>query len=317
MKRGLILLVSIGTLALVGASLAQVVLVEEPVLNSRKNERSPALDVDGAAADVLAFTRSRTGDPNRHDAWAREGAAAAFKLNAAGQAWTGGIDYPIVSYQQIAGGQSDVFFYDLVTDFRSTPPVNTAKWEWRPSVSGTADDYHLLFGRDNTNNPTQRVVLHHHSDLGAHDSTLLAEVTRASHYLQPDQLNGDFATFTKCTPNCNVYRRDVLAETTTRLAKPVSNRPRQQYAGAVTPGGVVFLVRSGPRCGEKVKIIRYDIDNPSDPTYGSLQVALPSGFDIVTAFARDNGDGSVTLVYDRVNCGTGRFDVYKLEVPAP
>ena len=315
MKRGLIVLIAIGALALVSASVAQVVFEEEPFLNARKNERSPALDVDGATADVLAFTRSRTGDPNRYDAWAQEGSAAAFKLNAAGQGWTGGIDYPMVSYQQIVGGQSDIYFYDLLTDQRSPAPINSSKWEWRPSVSGTMDDYHLLFGRDNTNNPTQRVLLHHHSDV-AHESTLLAEVTRATHYLQPDQLNGDFATFTKCTPNCNVFRRDVLAGTTMKLAKPVANRPRQQYAGAVNPEGVVFVVRSGPRCGEKVKILRYDVENPSDPTYGSLLVALPAGFDIATAFARANNNGSVTLVYDRVNCSTGRFDVYKLEVPA-
>jgi hypothetical protein len=317
MKRGLAITASIAALTVAGVAVGQVVIVEDPVLTGPKNQRSPALGEDGLGADVLAFTRSRDGSPNRYDAYAKKGDGSVVKLNARGQAWTGGLDHPLVSYQQIVRGNSDVHFYDLETDTREPAPVNNSRWQWRPSVSGSMDDFHLLYGEDNLNNPTQRVLLHHHNNLGAHDTVLLDRVDKASHFLQPDQLNGDFATYTRCKPNCNVLRRQVSTGQTVLLPRPTSNRPRQQYASAVTPGGVVFVVRSGPRCGEKVKILRYDLSNPSDPVYGSLVVALPSGKDIATAFARDNGDGSVTLVYDRVDCGSLRFDVYKVEVPAP
>jgi hypothetical protein len=317
MKRGLIVLVLITAVAAAGIALAQALIVEEPVLNTIRNERNPSADFDGVGGGVLAFTRSRKGFPNRYDAWARKGTTTAVKLNQTGQGWTGGMDYPIVAYQQIGGGNSNVWFYDLDTSLRTAAPINTGKWEWRPMISGTLNEYHLLFGQDDISTPTQRVVLHHHNNVGPiHNSLTLSTVTRASHYLQPDQLNGDWATFTRCTPVCNVIRYKVSTGERIRLAKPVNtNRPRFQYAGAVTPGGVVFLVRSGPRCGERVRIIRYDPSNPSDPLYGSLVIALPSGRDIATAYVRDNGNGSATLVYDRVVCSTGRFDVFKLELP--
>lgn len=310
MKRGLVVLVILA--GFVAVPLAYALLPEQPVFFASKNERNPAAAHDGVGGEVWAFTRSRAGYPNRYDAYAKKGAQSPIKLNVSGQGWTGGMDYPIVSYQQIAGGQSNIHLYDLINDTRSPAPVNTAKyWEWHPSLSGTISDYHLLFGQDNTNNPTQRVVLHHHSDSGAHDSDVLTYVTRASHYLQPDQLNGDWATFTRCTPVCNVFKHQVSTGTTTRIPKPVTDRPRHQYAGAVTPTGAVYLVRSGPSCGEKVKIVRYDA---ADPALGTVVAALPSGIDIVFAFARMNAS-SVDVFYDRVNCSTGRFDIYKLTDP--
>jgi hypothetical protein len=314
MKRGLVVLAILA--GFVAVPLAYALLAEQPVFYAAKNERNPAADHDGVGGEVWAFTRSRAGYPNRYDAYAKEGMNSPIKLNLAGQGWTGGIDYPIVSYQQIAAGQSNLHLFDLGTATRSPAPVNTAKyWEWHPSISGDMSDYHLLFGQDNTNNPTQRVVLHHHSDLGAHESHELSYVTKASHYLQPDQLNGDWATFTRCTPRCNVWRHQISTETSTRFAKPVTTRPRHQYAGAVTPTGAVYLVRSGPNCGEKVKIVRYD-DAHGDPALGRVVAALPSGFDIVFAFARENAlDGSVDVFYDRVKCSTGRFDIYKVTDP--
>src|SRR5687768_7923740 len=143
MKRGLIVLVTAA--ALVGVPLAYALLAEQRVFYAAKNERNPAADHDGVGGEVWAFTRSRAGYPNRYDAYAKEGTNSPIKLNLAGQGWTGGMDYPIVSYQQIVAGQSDIHFYDLGTDSRSDPPVNTAKyWEWHPSFSGTMSDYHVL-----------------------------------------------------------------------------------------------------------------------------------------------------------------------------
>jgi hypothetical protein len=315
MKRGLIVVVSITALAVAGISLAQTLLPEQPVFAGAKNERNPAADFDDGGGEVWAFTRSRTGYPNRYDAYAKEGTTnAAIKLNTAGQGWTGGMDYPVVAYQQIAGGDSNIRFYDLNTDTRATPLVNTAKWEWHPSISGDVTNYRVLFGRDDMNSPTQRVVLHEHP---AHMDHLLSIVTSASHYLQPDQLNGDWATFTRCTPVCNVVRYQVSTEAKIRIPKPVTDRPRFQYAGAVTSTGAVYLVRSGPRCGERVRIVRYD-DARSDPEFGTIVAALPSGFDIAFAYVReDTLTGNRDIFYDRVNCNTGRFDIYKVTDPAP
>lgn len=309
MKRGLVVLVILAVL--VAVPLAYALLTEQPVFRTTKNERNPAAGHDGGGGEVWAFTRSRSGYPNRYDAYAKEGANASFKLNTTGQAWTGGIDYPVVVYQQVASGQSNIFLYDLSTDTRPPTPagVNTSKWEWHPTISGEW----LLYGRDDTNTPTQRVVLHNHD---THVERQLSSVTKARHYLQPDQVNGDFATYTRCTPICNVARYQISTAAKIVPAKPVTSRPRHQYAGAVTSAGAVYLVRSGPNCGEKVKIVRYDPAR-SDPVLGTVVAALPSGFDIAFAFARQNPDTSVDVFYDRVRCSTGRFDVYKVTDPPP
>jgi hypothetical protein len=316
MKRGLIVVVSITALAVAGISLAQTLLPEQPVFAGAKNERNPAADFDGGG-EVWAFTRSRTGYPNRYDAYAKEGANAAIKLNQAGQGWSGGIDYPIVAYQQVAAGQSNIHLYDLSDASRTAPEANTSKWEWHPSVQGDEMDYQLLFGRDDTDTPTQRVKFLHHSDEPfVHDERTLSIVTSASHYLQPDQLNGDWATLTRCTPVCNVVRYQVSTEAKIRIPKPVTDRPRFQYAGAVTSTGAVYLVRSGPRCGERVRIVRYDDARP-DPEFGKTIAAVDSGFDIAFAYVREDTLGARDIFYDRVNCNTGRFDIYKVTDPAP
>ena len=308
MKRGL----AIGVLcvALGGAGVAVAALLpEEPVLSTSRNERNPAADESGTT-QVLAYTRSRSGSPNRYDAFAKRGDEAPVKLNTRGQGWTGGIDYPMVVYQQIAGGQSDIFLYDFTDGGRPPTPagVNTSKWEWHPTMSG---DW-LLYGRDNTSNPTQRVVIHNHI---THAERTLDSITTASRYLQPDQVNGDWATFTKCAPGCNVFRHQISTNTTMKMPKPTTNRPRQQYAGGVAPDGDVYLVRSGPSCGERVRIVRYDPDS-GDGTFGTIVAALPADRDIAFSFLHEQAGGAREFLYDRVNCNRGKFDIFKVTDPA-
>ena len=309
MKRGLAIGVLCAVLAAAGVALAA--LPEQAVLSTSRNERNPAADATGTT-QVLAFTRSRSGQPNRYDAFAKRGNEATVKLNTSGQGWTGGIDYPMVVYQRIAGGQSNIFLYDFTDGSRPPTPdgVNTTKWEWHPTISG---DW-LLYGRDNTSNPTQRVVLHNGS---THAERTLDSITTASRYLQPDQVNGgDWATFTKCAPNCNVFLHQISANTTIKVPRPTTDRPRQQYAGGVSPDGDVYLVRSGPRCGERVRIVRYDTDR-GDGTFGTIVASLPSGRDIAFAFVREQFGGARDVYYDRVNCSTGKFDIFKVTDPAP
>jgi hypothetical protein len=315
MKRGLIVIVSLAVLAGAAAALAQALLAEQPVFTTTRNERNPAADQNGAT-EVWALARSREGQPGKFDAFVKEGAGPLVKLNAAGQGWTGGIDYPFVVYQQIANNRSNLFFYDISTSTRTpATDANTTRWEWHPTFQGTPDDYEMLFNRDANSNPTQRVMFLDHSPV-VHVERVLATITRASHYLQADQLAGEWATYTRCVPNCNVRRYRVSTSTTITLPKPVTSRPRQQYAGAVTSTGAVYLIRSGPNCGERVRIVRYDPAR-SDPQFGTIVAALPRGIDVAISHAEENGDGSVDVFYDRVNCSTGRFNINKVTDPPP
>jgi hypothetical protein len=174
-------------------------LVPAPVRASAVNESNPAAGWGPDGSEYIAWAQNSVAYPRRYNAYIQRGTDARIKLNTVGQGWIGGIDYPTVVYQQIYNGRSDLKLYDLATGVRSNPPTgaNTARWEWHPTISGEW----LLFNRDDNASPTQRVILFNRTTGAA---TLLASVTRAEHYLLANQVNGNFAVWTKCAPRCDV-----------------------------------------------------------------------------------------------------------------
>ena len=301
MRRRLVVLVTLMALALVSAALAA--LQEQPVLSGVRNDRNPAADNTGTE-DVLAWARSRRGHPNLFDAWVRVGSSPAIKLNTAGRGWIGGIDYPTVVYQRIVNGRSNLFLYDLSNGSRPPTPtgVNTAKWEWHPTISG---DW-LLFSRDNNATPTRRVILHNQATA---EERLLATVSRRAHFLVAGQVNGNWATYTRCAPVCNAIRYDITAQTKKVLGKPATGTPLDQYGASVAADGTVYLARAGQSCGRSVKLVRF---GALDPANGTVVARLPAGFDIFFSSVRDNADGGADVFYDRGRCATDRWDIYKI-----
>jgi hypothetical protein len=300
-RRGLPVVVALTALALVSAALAA--LPEQPVRSGIRNERNPAAGNTGTE-DVLAWARSRLGHPNLVDAWVRVGSSPAIKLNTAGQGWIGGVDYPTVVYQQVRNGRSNLFLYDLSDGSRPATPagVNTAKWEWHPTISG---DW-LLFSRDDNATPTQRVILHNQT---TSEERLLATVSRRAHFLVAGQVNGNWATYTRCAPVCNANRYDIATRTKTTLGKPATGVPLDQYGASVTADGTVYLARAGRSCGSNVRLVRF---GALDPSTGTVVARLPAGFDLFFTSIRDNLDGSTDVFYDRVRCATDRWDIYKI-----
>jgi hypothetical protein len=303
--RGLLIIFCAVT-ALVVAPSAGALLSEQSVFSSARNELTPAADWNGATS-VLGWAKSRAGKPNVYDAWVKEGSSAAVKLNGSGQGFMGGIDYPNVVYQQVAHGTSNLRLYDLSTHTRPAVPsgVNTAKWEWHPTISG---DW-LLFNRDDTKTPTQRVVLKSRSKP---EQRVLDSVTRRAYNLEANQVNGDWAVYTRCKPACNVVRYQISTQGKTTMPKPVTTRPRYQYGAAVTSDGTVYVLRSGSACGSSVKIVRY---GSGDPSTGTVVAALPRGKDSRFTFARENPDTSVDVFYERVGCTSSKWDIYKVVDP--
>ena len=201
-------------------------------------------------------------------------------------------------------GKSNLKLYNADTQARTDPPagVNTAEWEWEPSISG---DW-LLFARQTST--TQFVILH---SLTTSTEFILDQGRRFRH---AGQVNGDFAAWTRCTKTtCNVVRRQISTVTDTVLSKPST---KYQYGGAVTATGIVYVARSGPKCGSDVKIVRYF--GATDPAGGMIVADLgPNGRDFWSAYARDNADGSVDVFYDRYNCTTNAGDIYRVQDPDP
>jgi hypothetical protein len=295
--------------AVIAAPAAWAGLAEHAVIATPRNENNVAADWNGAD-EVLAWGQSRAGHPKAYDAWARVGAGPAIKLNAGGTAWVGGIDYPLVAYQSVRNRRADISLYDLSNDTRPATPagVNTRKWEWHPTISG---DW-LLFGR--IDGRFTSIVLH---NMTTGEERVLDRGKWRRLYLQPDRVNGNWATYTRCPRACNVIRYDIAAGTKTTLPRRGTRFSSFQYSSSVTSAGVVYLVRSGRFCGRNVKIVRFF--GPGDPATGTVLAGLARGKDTYGfySYARENADGSVDLFYDRAHCRSGKTDIYKVTDPAP
>jgi hypothetical protein len=301
MRRGLFIVAT--AVVLLAAQAAYALLGPHGVKTTPLYEQLPAAATDGST-DYFAWAQNSRSRRNHFDAFLTRTGEPRVKLNTTGEGYMGGVDPPLVVYQQVAGRDSNLRLYDANSKTHPTLPagVNTPDWEWEPSISG---DW-LLFGRQ-TNN-AQYVILH---SLTTPTMVMLDQGRRFRH---AGQVNGDFAVWTRCTKTtCNVVRREITPETDIVLPKPIT---KYQYGAAVTSTGIVYVARSGPKCGANVKMVRYF--GAADPPGGKVVTDLgTNGRDFWSAYARDNADGSVDVFYDRYVCGKGKSDIYRIHDPHP
>ena len=301
MRRGLLIVAVVAASVVVPAAYA--LLSQHGVKTTGLYEQLPAAETDGTT-QYLAWSQNSRAHRNHFDAFLTRTGDARVKLNTKGQGYVGGIDPPKVFYQQVRNGHSNLKLYDADTQARTDPPagVNTAAWEWEPSISG---DW-LFFARQTRS--TQFVILH---SLTTSTKIILDEGPRFRH---AGQVNGDFAAWTRCTKTtCNVLRRQISTANDTVLQKPST---KYQYGGAVTETGIVYVARSGPKCGADVKVVRYF--GAIDPANGTVVADLgANGRDFWSAYARDNDDGSVDVFYDRYVCSVSTSDIYSIHDPHP
>ena len=174
----------------------------------------------------LAWQQNTRRDPNHYDVFARSiDGGSRFKVNARGtNGANGGIQDDVLVYQQFEGARSDLRFFDLDARDRSSPPrgVNTSQWEYWPSMSQDK----LLFGRlaDNGN---RRIVLF---DLKTRDAKVLDKLRGRGSFLAPGQVNGDWATWSRCPAG-----DDCDSDPLPRLhrARGADAQPRTRSAGIV------------------------------------------------------------------------------------
>jgi hypothetical protein len=301
MRRGLVIVVIAA--ALVAVPAAGALLSQQGVKTTGLYEQVPAAETDGST-QYFAWSQNSRAHRAHFNAFLTRTGDSRVKLNVKGEGYVGGIDPPVVVYQQVVNGQSNLKLYNAVTQARTGPPagVNTLDWEWEPSISG---DW-LIFGRQT--NTTHFVILR---SLTTPTEFILDQGPRFRH---AGQVNGDFAAWTRCTrTTCNVVRKQISTDTNTVLSKPST---KYQYGGAVTSTGIVYVARSGPKCGADVKMVRYF--GATDPAEGTIVADLgTSGRDFWSAYARDNVDGSVDVFYDRYLCGKSTSDIYSVHDPHP
>jgi len=209
---------------------------------------------------------------------------------------SGGMDARTLVVQVIRRGGSDLELFDLKTSRFRAPPrgVNTRAWEWRGSISG----HSLLFGRFNGVN-TYNVVL---TDLRTGRTRILDTVQGHGAYAEPGQVNGRYAVWAGCPDNfCTVYRYDLGGG---RRARVPGDYGHVAFAPAVTSDGVVYYGRGLRFCGSEVRLMRY---RPG--TAPRVVASLAPGFDF--RFATTDGR---RVLFDRVSCAHGNFDVYSVRV---
>jgi Divergent InlB B-repeat domain len=259
------------------------------------------------SAQFIAWQENSRRSPRHYDLFARRlGGGGAFKVNAAGtNGANGGIDGDVLIYQEFGKGKSDLKFFDLGGRTRRSPPrgVNTAQWEYWPSMSGD----HLLFGRLYKSD-LRRIILF---DVASRDARSLDKVKGAGRFLAPGQVNGDYAVWSKCTSKrrCNVvlYRISDGTKTT------IPNSGGRDHAPSVTPDGVVYFARSGGACGSGTKILRFLPGGPA-----TILWRLPSGDDVGTTRAFLDAGGETHVFYDHFACGLAtESDVWEIVEEAP
>ena len=259
------------------------------------------------AARFIAWQENSHQSPRHYDLFARPlGGGGAFKVNAAGtNGANGGIDGDVLVYQQFGKGKSDLKLFDLGNRTRRSPPrgVNTAQWEYWPSMSGD----HLLFGRLYKSG-LRRIILF---DLSSRDATNLAKVKGSGRFLAPGQVNGDYAVWSKCATRrrCNVvlYRISDGTQTT------IPNTGGRDHAPSVTPEGVVYFARSGGGCGSGTKLLRFLPGGPPKVLW-----RLPSGDDVGTTRAFRDAGGETHVFYDHFACGEAtESDVWEIAEEPP
>jgi hypothetical protein len=294
----------IATATIAQAAIPEVVL-DEPGVRETYSSAS-----DG----YLVWSANSEARPSSSHSYVMEDGESPVRIDPPGvQSFSAGIDGTTIVYQEWSPLDSDLWSYDAVTAERSALPdgVNTPSGEFRPTISNEW----LLFTRTNTNRPAARrywvkVVLF---DLISETHTVLERLSARGHYLVSNQVNGDWATYESCRFrrgrffDCQVFRHQISTGTTVKVANP----GLQQYAGAVSGDGTVYLTRTRTRdrwrCGNHAKLVRVPVGGP-----GVVIAELPDGRDALTTFALDESGGSTTMYFDRSTCRNDRGGIYRI-----
>lgn len=259
-----------------------------------------------AVRGYLAWTQRPNADSEAYTVYLKPAGAAKRRVNAKGTKGftTGGaVDESgtTVAFGQRVDAVGNVKLYDIATRRRRNPPagVNTRRGhEWGASISG---DW-LLFGRGRCCE-SMKVLLF---NLATGEKRRLASATGGT-LLQPEDVTGRYATFTRCVSfkHCRVVRYDIRTKRSTVLPNP---NDRSQFGSSVLADGTVFYGESGniATCRSRLRLFR-------QPMSGSRQrlETLGEGLSIATTSPQPLAGGRVALHYDPARCDGLRADIHR------
>jgi hypothetical protein len=255
--------------------------------------------------NYIAWQQNYRQDPTQYDVFARPiDAGEAFKINRRGtKAANGGIDGDMLVYQQFGQGRSDLRLYDLRKRVPKTPPkgVNTPQWEYWPSMSNRL----LLFGRLSANG-IRRIILF---DMDTRQFKVLDKLRGADSFLAPGQIDGDWATWSRCPANgrCDVIRYHIPDQ----QQDVIPNPGLQQRAASIDPDGTVYFAQAKTACGGGVRLMSLALDGTKTVLW-----RLPTGDDIGTTHAYVDATGGLSLYFDEYDCAQAAVsDVWQIVEP--
>jgi hypothetical protein len=273
-----------------------------PVRATKADEVRPV-----ASTNAFAWAVRRWSSPHKahYDTYVQVGKAAPVKVNAPGtSALPGGISGDTLALEQWHRGRGDIVFYSLSRKRLFAPPggVNSSRAdESAPSLSGQW----LLFER--VHGPAVEFALR--NLVTGEMMQLLARPLGGRVGPRPGdgtQVNGNFAVFS--FGRLTVF--DIASRKLTGFP-PGGVIPELGFSPpSVSRNGTVYAPERymGGRCGERNGRSLSRL-TPSADTY-PVVTSVPSGFDIGSSYAVDEGTHT-TIYYTRLNCETGRSDIYK------
>lgn len=284
-----------------GVADAQIQL--EPVVVEAAEQYTPF-----ANDTYVVYSQWSPRRPNRFTAFARPLAGGApIRLNEAGtNGEAGGFDpgtNQVIYTQWTRQEAATLYFYDLDTGQRTeVPGVNSAAGSWVPLISSTF----ITFLRDRFRQGvwyTDLLVFER-----ATGQTRTIRTWKEPVFGFPGSVGDRYVAYTLCTKrNCFAHLYDWETDTQRRI--PTVNR-RPQYAPVVDEtNGVVYVVRSGDRCGRRVGIWRQPLDLSSGAT---KLFGLPRGIDTgwISSVTPNGATGQTDLYFERWECAGETGDIY-------
>jgi hypothetical protein len=163
----------------------------------------------------------------------------------------------------------------------------------------------LLFGRL-SDDGIRRIILF---DLLTRESQVLDHIQGRGAFLAPGQINGDWASWTKCRAvgPCDAIRYNIPNRERIAIANP----GREQRATSIGPDGTLYFARARSVCGSSVRLMSVTVDGTETELW-----RLPSGDDIGTTHVYVDGGGGTSLYFDHYDCDQAAVsDVWEIVEP--
>jgi hypothetical protein len=280
---------------------AALAVVPSKVLGTPKNEFQGT-----SATGYFAYAQSRSGSPNTLDVYLKPAGQPRFKVNpGASQAVRPDLDLgnptwgDTLIYTRVAPGDDNIAIYDIDDGVHRAVSglINDSADQRYATLSGN----HILYGRAPANQLyIKRIILF---DIMA-SSDIVLDVAPTNGLVYPGTVDGDWASWTKCSlSDCSAWRYQISTHTTSE----VPSNGRLVYTAAVSTDGTVWYLQSGFGCGVNVKLRRHTPGSPATTLF-----SFPGGVDANVSDLDETG-ATRRLYFDRVNCAhLNNWDIYRI-----